>query len=298
LEKLLIVGSSARPGLANNKNNTGHSSNVNQFGNLQQPNQVTNPQRQTQEVVVSEPKEGEGESQIIIHVCDENRNINKDFKCNKEILISQMKYFEKFTQGTGTTPASTLEDLDISVHCDIQIFEWLMKYLKSPIEQARSLETGSVISILISAEYLQMPRLVDECVSYMKNNLMDIIKLPIDLNCITSSIVRDLVAVTPIEELDEIKDRKDKLISRLYMKKLELMISVETNTLFRCIYCNKLFTIAQKSWMICSRAKIFIDFHGTVIAEHVADRSWDVNKFIHYLRQQGNLSWREIYWKI
>jgi hypothetical protein len=36
-----------------------------------------------------------------------------------------MKYFEKYL-----TEATSVDDIDISVHCDIKIFEWLMKYLK------------------------------------------------------------------------------------------------------------------------------------------------------------------------
>jgi hypothetical protein len=32
--------------------------------------------------------------EIVIHVFDENRKVNKDFKCNKTLLLSQMKYFE------------------------------------------------------------------------------------------------------------------------------------------------------------------------------------------------------------
>mmetsp|Transcript_7276 Transcript_7276/g.7129 ORF Transcript_7276/g.7129 Transcript_7276/m.7129 type:complete len:212 (+) Transcript_7276:275-910(+) len=49
--------------------------------------------------------------------------------------------------------------------------------------------------------------------------------------------------------------------------------------------------------MICEKARIFIDFHGNVIAEHVADRNWEINKFFLFLKDQG-LTWREIYWKI
>ena len=47
-----------------------------------------------------------------------------------------------------------------------------------------------------------------------------------------------------------------------------------------------------------SKADKFIDFHGSVISEHVADRFWDMNKFLRFLRQQCNLSWKEIYYKI
>jgi hypothetical protein len=62
---------------------------------------------------------------IVIHVFDENRKMNKDFTCEKELLVTHMKYFEKYL-----TEATSVDDIDISVHCDIKIFEWLMKYLK------------------------------------------------------------------------------------------------------------------------------------------------------------------------
>lgn len=35
-----------------------------------------------------------------------------------------MKYFEKYLN-----EATSLEDIDISVHCDIKIFEWLISYI-------------------------------------------------------------------------------------------------------------------------------------------------------------------------
>lgn len=47
----------------------------------------------------------------IIHVIDENRNKEKDFKCSLPVLIRHMKYFEKHMQ----SPIS-VENIDISVH--------------------------------------------------------------------------------------------------------------------------------------------------------------------------------------
>ena len=32
---------------------------------------------------------------IVIHVFDENRNVSKDFKCNKYLIKNNMHYFEK-----------------------------------------------------------------------------------------------------------------------------------------------------------------------------------------------------------
>lgn len=52
------------------------------------------------------------------------KNIKKDFTCNQKLLIEQMGYFAEVTQG------QRLEDMDISVHCDVNIFDWLMRWVK------------------------------------------------------------------------------------------------------------------------------------------------------------------------
>lgn len=99
----------------------------------------------------------------MIHVFDENRKVNKDFTCEKDLLVEHMKYFEKYL-----TEATSVDDIDISVHCDIKIFEWLMKYLKmkdgNHSQQIQSetqestalpkLDIKNVISILISSDFL------------------------------------------------------------------------------------------------------------------------------------------------
>lgn len=112
-----------------------------------------------------------------------------------------------------------------------------------------------------------MAKLVDECIKYIKENISDVVRLPIDMNCLNSNLIKKISQAITLDELINLKDRKDKLSSKIYMKKLEaLMEEGETCNLFRCVYCNSLFTNDQREWMICSKAKIFIDFHGSVIA--------------------------------
>lgn len=115
---------------------------------------------------------------MVIHVFDEQRKIQKDFMCKKSILVAGMKYFEQYLKD-----AQQLDDISISVHCDVKIFDWLMKYVKegsfakqtctrSLIKEVDTQEmTGApkldikyVISILISSEFLGMPVLVHECI--------------------------------------------------------------------------------------------------------------------------------------
>jgi len=57
-----------------------------------------------------------------------------------------MKYFEKYL-----SDQQTLDDIDISVHCDISIFDWLMKYVH---DMKPSMEIKTAISILISSDFL------------------------------------------------------------------------------------------------------------------------------------------------
>lgn len=82
--------------------------------------------------------------------------MNKDFKCDRVLLLNNMKYFEKYL-----ADSKNLDDIDISVHCDINIFDWLMRYVhrKEP-----KLEIKNSVSILISSDFLQMAQLVEESV--------------------------------------------------------------------------------------------------------------------------------------
>ena len=197
---------------------------------------------------------------IIIHVCDENKKTNKDFKCDKNLLITNMKYFEKYL-----SESKSLDDIDISVHCDINIFDWLMRYIhkKEPV-----IEIKNAVSILISSEFLQMEGLVDEALGYVARNLNEIIQLPIDMNCMNTGLVKRLAGKITLYELNDLQDKKDKLTSKLFMKKLEYLFEEEHNMLNRCVNCSSLYTSNQREWMQCPKANLFVDCHGKVVAKH------------------------------
>jgi Domain of unknown function (DUF3342)/CHORD len=256
------------------------------FPNLSTPTLLD----QTKPSLKKEPYCPIREEEIIIHVCDEGKKINRDFKCPRNVLVAKMKYFESHLQN-----CQAVEDLEISVHCDVDIFEWLMQYMLG--KERPQLEMNKVISILISSEFLQMQELVNQCLEFVAKNLEEVVKLPIDMSCLNQTLLKQLSRLLDPEQLDEIKDRKDKLVTKVYMKKLEELLEDENNILSRCVYCNKLYTSSQREWMVCEKAQIFIDFHGNVIAEHVPDRNWEAGKFLTFLKEQG-LNWREVYWRI
>lgn len=82
------------------------------------------------------------------------------------------------------------------------------------------------------------------------------------------------------------------------MNKLHLLLEEESKILYKWSYWNKLFTQNQQERFTCPKAKIFIDYHGSVIAKHMLDRSFDMKKFISFLKNNMKYSWKQIYWKV
>lgn len=78
-----------------------------------------------------------------------------------------MKYFERYL-----SDSKSADDIDISVHCDINIFDWLMRYIhrKEPV-----IEVKNSVSILISSDFLQMEELVEEALNFVARKIGQII---------------------------------------------------------------------------------------------------------------------------
>ena len=73
-------------------------------------------------------------------------SVKQDFHCPRDLLVQEMKYFAEYL----STDAQRWEEVDISVHCDVQIFDWLMKYVKrrskEPLEKPKlGMKTKSFI---------------------------------------------------------------------------------------------------------------------------------------------------------
>ena len=58
------------------------------------------------------------------------------------------------------------------------------------------LDKSILVSILISSDFLQMDALVDICLDNIASRLHEIIKLPIDLSCISDKLVNKLAVLT------------------------------------------------------------------------------------------------------
>ena len=99
---------------------------------------------------------------IEITVIDPVSRKKEVFKCDKVLLMSKMKFFELYNKEAIKTNASSqgIEDLDITIQCSILLFKFLIKYIQNPAS-VQSINCKNVHQILISADFLLMPELID-----------------------------------------------------------------------------------------------------------------------------------------
>lgn len=209
-------------------------------------------------------------SQIVIHVCDEAKRLKQDFMCPRDLLVKEMKYFSynlninvnnntnsnagahaHSSIPTSALSKKNLDEIDISVHCDINIFDWLMRYVKrnhpfliektiaSPPEKGDNadikiingvvktyepkLEVNNCVSILLSSDFLIMGELVDKCIIFIAEHLESVLQIQCVLNGISDYIIIKLAACISVDRLDTIYDKKDKLKSKLFQRKIEFL---------------------------------------------------------------------------
>ncbi|KAG8512299.1 hypothetical protein J0S82_008857, partial [Galemys pyrenaicus] len=223
---------------------------------------------------------------MVIHVCDEAKNLKEDFICPRDLLISEMKYFAEYL----SVDAQRWEEVDISVHCDVHIFNWLIKYVKRSTKENDSevptLEPGNVISILISSEFLKMDSLVEQCIQYCHQNMNAIVATPCNMNCINANLLTRIADMFTHNEVDDLKDKKDKFRSKLFCKKIERLFDPEylnpdsrnnAATLYRCCLCKKLLTKETERRIPCIPGKINVDQHGNIIYIHIS--IFEINNF-------------------
>ncbi|XP_034537375.1 uncharacterized protein KIAA1841 homolog isoform X2 [Notolabrus celidotus] len=243
---------------------------------------------------------------MVIHVCDETKNLKQDFTCPRDLLVKEMRYFAEYL----SVDSQRWEEVDISVHCDVQIFDWLMNYVRRNSagggKDKPRLEPSNVISILISSEFLKMDSLVDECIQYCHKHMSAIVATPCNMNCINSNLTTRIAQLFNHNEADDIRDKKDKFKSKLFQKKIERLFDPNytskdspgnASTLYRCGLCLKVLTRETERKISCVPGKINIDAQGEIVYTHTRQKSWDVHEYLSGLYEELK-SWVLVYWRI
>ncbi|XP_046386590.1 SANT and BTB domain regulator of class switch recombination isoform X2 [Ischnura elegans] len=260
--------------------------------------------RRKSSTIADAAKISKGDTEVEIHVCDEVRNVKKKFKCPQRLLVSKMGYFAEVTTG------QKLEDMDISVHCDLNIFDWLMRWVKKdslPEDNWPHLEASNVVSILVSASFLQMDPLENDCLNFLYKNANDILKTSSNLSCLNDNILSKLTRLFSNSDIEALADKKDKIQSRLYCKLISALVDGQPDprkghfsklsSLYKCNKCDKLIMKEVQNDVPCIPQNMRMDRMGKVHATHSRDPLWDLNEYVRSLRSALG-SWQLVYWHL
>lgn len=105
---------------------------------------------------------------MVIHVCDEAKNLKQDFVCPRDLLISEMRYFAEYL----SVDPQRWDEVDISVHCDVQIFDWLMNYVKRNADAESHHEKPKLGKTLLKPDSVCVCVFMVVCVHILKGLLI------------------------------------------------------------------------------------------------------------------------------
>ncbi|KAG5451151.1 hypothetical protein CSKR_102680 [Clonorchis sinensis] len=214
---------------------------------------------------------------VTIHVRDESKEGKRDFVCDRDLLVSEMGYFRDFLIKDG----QFVEEVEIIVHCDIKVFEWLMCYVKRRVNPQNfedcHISVSNILAILISSNFLKMESLTETCVRFFCENINAIIASPCSLNCIDDELMQRIIQHLTVREIDSVKDKKDKIKSKLFFKKIEQLFERDYTsfecpenaaTIFQCAHCDRILTKTTACTVPCLPWRRLVSMSGDLIPIH------------------------------
>ncbi|RZF46912.1 hypothetical protein LSTR_LSTR008040 [Laodelphax striatellus] len=241
---------------------------------------------------------------IIINVYNK-RGVLKKYEFPQYLLISKMGYFAQVAS------TQNLKDFRVNVHCDHDIFKWILSWIKYESSKLKSakpeLNCLNVTPLLVSAFLFQITSLIDYCLNFYVYNLNDIIKYTADLGCLDDEIISRLAGLFSNVELSRVEDVTDKIVSRLYCEMITSLAQsapepsrghfVTFPLVFKCALCNKIVSKEHSNNIHCLPEQQGIDYKGNIIVHHKIDTGWNITKYVRNLMKKFG-SWQKVYWNM
>jgi len=225
---------------------------------------------------------------VKIRVKDGPRGVLRDFVCDRKLVIQEMKYFRRFFHGK--------ERSEISVQCDVRIFERLMNFVQAETKDCFELECSNAVSILVASEFLGMDALVTKTIAFIANNIGEILSLPMDLGCINDEMVARIAIETTLEALSSIEDSRGKLGEKVFQERTEQILAGKSSEFRMCAFCKNIF---WSDLSHCRFAPPVVGCRGKLRQVHMPVQDWDVvNDFLHSEKLKKDFKWSCVFWKL
>ena len=109
------------------------------------------------------------------------------------------------------------------------------------------------------------------------------------------------------QTLAQTRDRKDKILNKLYKRRVELDFSRKSggskltrslaSSLTCCQCCATVYLDSCVSSLVCRHASVAVDYRGRLVKRHCASPDWSLTSYLKALHGQG-MNWEAIYWHV
>eukprot|EP00899_Mesostigma_viride_P025371 jgi/Mesvir1/6018/Mv00763-RA.1 len=252
---------------------------------------------------------------VTVHVVDEASGCEKDFPCSLNVLVREMRYLVSL--GDLLASHRPGAEVGITVHCDVAVFHWLLTYANADPAVRPSPDVDNCLPLLISSDFLRMPRLVGECARVVADHIHQIATLPLDLSCLSERVLQmvafnvdvatlervhrgrgdEVARASTVEKGESPSGCRDALVSKMYKLKLASLLRRSDVQLRRCRNCTQIYLEGASESLLCLCTDVVIDRNGQPRARHVALPDWRPRAYLNALYARKR-SWRGIYWHI
>ncbi|XP_076359306.1 SANT and BTB domain regulator of class switch recombination isoform X2 [Tachypleus tridentatus] len=245
---------------------------------------------------------------ILVQICvkDDTNNRQETFSCSRDLILSHMPYFRQFISEEDHST-----EVEISVHCDLEVFRRLIAFVKNHETGYKDIEIEPryAIHLLVSADFLQMEWLVQQCLQFCYENMNVILATSSPVSAIGDQLTQRLAGLFSYKDLEQLEDPKDRIKSRLYKKHIDYLLKPEmsssrckgtiggVHSLVRCVSCEKVFVPKLQTAISCLSSRAFIDNKGEISYAHKRDQNWDKDSYIQMLFKELGL-WGQVFWRI
>ncbi len=154
-----------------------------------------------------------------------------------------------------------------------------------------------MISILISSDFLGMDQLVGECLLFVRNHINEIIRMPIDLNCLQPNLISKLATFLDDGHLEDIEDESDKIGGKIFGHKFDMLLNQKRDQVKKCATCNAIFMACDWHVAVCEKTCPIIDFRGNVFQRHTPDPNWSLEDHVQSFKSKI-ITPKQRFWKL
>ena len=157
---------------------------------------------------------------------------------------------------------------------------------------APELTVENCVSVLVSSDFLRMDRLTEECLDFVTANAVAVARGPLNLGALAERLLRRLAARLDEDTVEALRDAND--AGRRSRPNCTVSNSSGSSSRERRPRRDASravpYDAAHRSNLACSRARVYVDFHGDVVARHVPSRRFDLARTFDASSTAGTIS--------